>query len=109
MKATKSKAAKAAPKAAKVAKAPSKPAAKATSKPAAKARPVPVVAAIEKPIARGGARPGSGRPKATGAGLTTRHQVSLDAATVDALRRAGRGNLSEGIRMAAFIAFSVSR
>lgn len=58
---------------------------------------------------RGGARTGAGRPKATGAGLTTRHQVSLDAATVDALRRAGRGNLSEGIRMAAFIAFSVSR
>jgi len=101
MKATKSKAAKAAPKAAKVAKAPSKA--------AAKARPVPVVAAIEKPIARGGARPGSGRPKATGAGLVERFQVTLDAATVDTLRRAGRGNLSEGIRMAAFTAFSVSR
>ena len=63
----------------------------------------------EMPPKRGGARTGAGRPKATGAGVTTRRQVSLDAATVEALRRAGRGNLSEGIRMAAFIAFSVSR
>lgn len=47
---------------------------------------------------RGGARVGAGRKKQTGDGLTSRHQVSLDNATVEAMRALGDGSLSEGIR-----------
>lgn len=53
---------------------------------------------------RGGARPGSGRPKSTGAGLALRRQVTLDDATVATLRWLGNGNISEGIRIAASLA-----
>lgn len=48
----------------------------------------------------GGARPGGGKRAADGAQGIVRMNVSLDAATVTRARELGRGNLSEGLRIA---------
>lgn len=50
---------------------------------------------------RGGARPGAGRKPADGATGLRRVNVSLDQASIDALRGLGGGDLSAGIRAAA--------
>jgi hypothetical protein len=55
---------------------------------------------LEMSTNRGGPREGAGR-KPLGEEPMMRHQVMLDAKTVDKLKALGGGNLSEGIRLAA--------
>jgi hypothetical protein len=50
---------------------------------------------------RGGAKPNGGRPTADGVRGMVRRNVTLDDASVDALRKLGDGDLSLGIRRAA--------
>jgi len=57
-------------------------------------------------VKRGGARKGAGRKPITGTPLE-RHQVMLDAPTVQTLRELADGNLSAGIREAARIVRAV--
>lgn len=49
----------------------------------------------------GGARPGGGKRPADGAQGVVRKNVTLDQASIDALRALGDGDLSLGIRLAA--------
>lgn len=51
---------------------------------------------------RGGARPGSGvKAKTTDGGALQRVSLTLDATTIETLRNAGGGVISEGARLAA--------
>jgi hypothetical protein len=59
---------------------------------------------MKKKLARGGARPGAGRPTPDNVRNTRAHQVTLDAASEATLRALGEGNLSAGIRRAAALA-----
>ncbi len=61
-----------------------------------------VAAALEQAApGHGGARPGGGKRTADGAQGVIRKNVTLDAASIDALRALGDGDLSLGIRRAA--------
>lgn len=51
--------------------------------------------------AKGGARKGAGLAPDAAGQKTTKHTVTLDAATVSRMKELGAGNLSRGIREAA--------
>lgn len=57
---------------------------------------------------RGGARPGAGR-RAKYQTAMERYDVSLDESTVAVCLKLGKGNLSEGIRLAANLAEQATR